>query len=309
MEALINHLSPKIFSYAELEARGISQRAIREKIAHEHLFRLRRGIYIEGSSWKALKPWEKNVAKILALHHKFPHVLFSHTSAALLHGLAISGDFPLHIYYFGNSHAPMQGVVKHVPTSARIPQVLLPSGIRVTSPMQTVLDCSRVLAPAEALAVADSAIYLGKTSQESLQGALTQLKGPNSKTGRLIAPLTSALSESAGESHTRFMLQVMKICFREQVEISVDGKLYRVDFLLHGLPIVVEFDGRIKLTDFGATDRVLERERFREKAIQNAGWLVFRVSWDDVVHQRETTMYRLKQLIAFAKSRNIRPPT
>lgn len=37
-----------------------------------------------------------------------------------------------------------------------------------------------------------------------------------------------------------------------------------------------------KMHEFGPTDQVLIKERSREKALQNTGWLVVRFSWEMV---------------------------
>lgn len=108
-------------------------------------------------------------------------------------------------------------------------------------------------------------------------------------------------SESAGESYTRLLLDEMGLTYTEQKELIVDGQLYRCDFALEEFGIIIEFDGRLKLTDFGASDVVLERERYREKAMQNAGWTVFRADWDLVTRRPENFKQNLRRLLQRGK--------
>ena len=81
---------------------------------------------------------------------------------------------------------------------------------------------------------------------------------------KAVANLISDKSESLGESRTRLLLKEMNLVFEEQVEFVLDGSRYRCDFVPWEYRIIVEFDGKLKLTDFGASDHVLERERYRE---------------------------------------------
>ncbi|MEU4206799.1 DUF559 domain-containing protein [Rothia terrae] len=85
--------------------------------------------------------------------------------------------------------------------------------------------------------------------------------------------------------------------FEEQAEFILDGSRYRCDFVLWEYRAIVEFDGRLQLTDFGASDHVLERERYREKALQNAGWVVFRVDWDMVTRRPNDFKRQLTRLL------------
>ncbi|GGH61835.1 hypothetical protein GCM10007359_11420 [Rothia aerolata] len=93
----------------------------------------------------------------------------------------------------------------------------------------------------------------------------------------------SAKAESPGESLTRAVLINMGVKFIEQYPVYVGYRGYRVDFYLPDYNIIIEFDGDIKYSQFGNQTDVEQNERYREKVLQNAGFLVYRTSWNKVL--------------------------
>jgi very-short-patch-repair endonuclease len=62
--------------------------------------------------------------------------------------------------------------------------------------------------------------------------------------------------------------------------------------------VVVEFDGMLK---YDGTDRsALCREKLRQERIEQAGWIVVRLTWHDVVHDSTRSIVRLRE--AFARA-------
>ena len=56
---------------------------------------------------------------------------------------------------------------------------------------------------------------------------------------------------------------------------------------------VVEFDGLLK---YDASDRyALRREKLRQERIEQAGWIVVRLTWHDVVHDSIRSIVRLHE--------------
>lgn len=274
-----------------------SWRLISQKLASGELLKIRKGIYIESQKWQSLKPWEQQTARILALARQMPDVVLSHTSAAQLFGFVTPNETLVHIYSDGTSRSRIQSVAKHCLLTQDTSTVLLELGIRVTCPLTTVLDCARYLPIKQGVALADSALFQRAVETEELAEKLTEAQGRNCRKMRQIARLVSPKSESAGESYTRMLLDEMGLVYEEQKEFFLAGSHYRYDFALEDFGIIVEFDGRLKLTDFGAPDAVLEQERYREKALRNAGWVVFRADWDLVTRRPAEFKRQLSQLI------------
>lgn len=114
-----------------------------------------------------------------------------------------------------------------------------------------------------------------------------------------------AFGVGGGETLVRFALLDEALPeLVQQYEISVAGRIYRVDFALPELGIIIEFDGALKYTDYGPADQVILRERQREKDLQNAGWYVIRVGWGDVYPRP----HRLLAMVRDAVERRSRAP-
>lgn len=74
-----------------------------------------------------------------------------------------------------------------------------------------------------------------------------------------------------------------------------DGWFARVDFCWERFGTVVEADGRRKYDD----PEVLWQEKLRQERIEDLGYRVLRVTWDQIVHRPQDTVARV--LRAFAR--------
>lgn len=276
-------LSQHILTTTTLTKQGYSDSRILQESRAKKLLRLRKGIYVRSDFWNRQTPWDKHLLHIAGMWKIRPTSVFSHTSAAAIYGLPVPYNHPVHIYVPRTSGGAIRDVKIH--QRQEIPTFHLDEKIMCTDLVRTVQDCARILDFSAAVALADGALQRFPQQEAELRQTLQETRGRNSRKARGVAQVMSALSESPGESYTRVILNEMELKYTEQVEIVVEGKRYRCDFMLDNYPIIIEFDGRLKLTDFGATDTVLEKERSREKDLQNAGWYVFRVGWE-LVHRR-----------------------
>ena len=90
--------------------------------------------------------------------------------------------------------------------------------------------------------------------------------------------MVDSRSESVGESRLRVHMQVAGVTLVPQVVIrDHDGEFVaRVDFVVEGTSVVVEFDGKVKYGD-GNGD-VLFQEKLREDRLRRLGYTVIRVT-------------------------------
>lgn len=286
MNHVIPHLQQQIRIHQEIRAEGFSPRKVQRLCSNGEYTKLRHGAYIPTSSWEKLAPWDKDLGMIIAWAKLSPGAVFSHLSAAKLLGLVTPPSQQVHIYT-GTSKNKVKQVTKHIQLTEQTPVIRFNRGLIATTPLLTIVDCLRILPFKQGIVLADSALTRGMVAEDDLSRALTHATGRNCRKVRNAAAHISPLTESAGESYTRLLLDELALDYQEQVSLYIDGYHYRVDFMLKKYSTIIGFDGRIKLTDYGASDEVLERERYREKALQNAGWRVFRVDWDLVVLRPE----------------------
>ena len=155
-------------------------------------------------------------------------------------------------------------------------------GVRVTSVLQTLLDLCRVLPRAEAVAAVDAALRQGLVTVEDLTAALRALPPGRGrpKVARALQ-LVDPRSGSVLESLCRVLLHEQGLPAPvTQLVVRHQGRwVGRVDFAWPGAMLVVEVDGFA----FHSGRAEYRRDRRRVNALQAAGWVVLRFSWEDVV--------------------------
>lgn len=149
-----------------------------------------------------------------------------------------------------------------------------------TVPVQTVLDCSRTLPLAEALAVADSALYQRIVDPVELGAAAGGLRGPHRRRIQRVVQLADGRAESVLESALRAIL----------IEAGIDGFIpqfvvrdnqfsARLDLGNPALRLGLEADG----FEHHGTRQALVKDCRRHANLAIRGWTVLRFSWEDVM--------------------------
>ena len=99
---------------------------------------------------------------------------------------------------------------------------------------------------------------------------------------RSMVELTCAKRESVGESRCGIAMSLAGIRAVPQVEVrdAFGNLVARVDWLIKGTKVIVEFDGKIKFAP--GDPNVLWSEKKREDALGRLGYTVVRVTWADM---------------------------
>jgi very-short-patch-repair endonuclease len=130
---------------------------------------------------------------------------------------------------------------------------------------------------------ADDGLRQRQFSLDALSAAVGSVTNwPGAHRARSMAQLASAERESVGESRCGVAMAVAGIRACPQVEVrDASGHLVaRVDWLVEGTMVVVEFDGKVK---FASGDpEVLWAEKRREDALRRLGYTVVRITWADL---------------------------
>ncbi len=148
-----------------------------------------------------------------------------------------------------------------------------------TAVVQHTLDNG--LAPG--LVAADAALHRGDMGMPELLEAAATVRGwPRS--GRITSLLSfvDGRSESVGESRLRLDLALAGIPVVPQVVIREANGAFvaRVDLIVRGTKVVIEFDGLVKYREDGADALIAEKRR--EDRLRRLGYLVVRVTWADL---------------------------
>ncbi len=130
---------------------------------------------------------------------------------------------------------------------------------------------------------ADHALHDDMTTAEQLERAVDHVLGwqHGSRAGAMLRH-ADGRRESVGESRCALALALAGVDALPQVVIEdVDGAFVaRVDFLVAGTRVVVEFDGKLKYA--GGDPGVLWAEKRREDRLRRLGYLVVRITWADL---------------------------
>lgn len=162
---------------------------------------------------------------------------------------------------------------------------------RVTTPVQTVIDCARAYPLDVALSVADSALRSG-VDRDRLRAAA--LASPRTGRGRVVRVVDAAdvRADNPFESALRAIaLGVPGLCVEPQQWV---GRLGRVDLLDARLGLVIEAES----FGFHADRRSLARDVRRYTGFARLGLTIVRFTWEEVMFDPTYVASVLADLVA-----------
>jgi very-short-patch-repair endonuclease len=155
----------------------------------------------------------------------------------------------------------------------------LANGLLLTTPVRTLYDCARWLAPAERLVVADAFVHDGLVAAEELSAYRNAHKGIRDvrridEVLRMLEPL----SESPMETRLRHLLIAAGLprpTAQHVVRDSTGAFVARLDLAYLGPRLAIEYDGAFHWDQRREDDR-------RRDAVRALGWTVLVVSASDM---------------------------
>jgi len=190
---------------AEPESRRLSRAADRGT-----LVRIKRGAYLDAAVWAELPGHRKHFARVLAFARSHPGAVFSHQSAAVLHGLPLIGPIPIIVQVLaqrasgGRSepglHRRCLGFTDHDVTEMQFGDTV----VRVTAIARTLADLAQVQPFAYAVAPLDFALREAFiTSEELSESIARRLPFRGSTKVRRTLEFGDARAQFPGESLSR----------------------------------------------------------------------------------------------------------
>lgn len=274
-----------------LLASGRTPSSIGRDVRSGDLIRLRPGFYVERAA-RELWRKDRHLLMIAAADRAIDSAVFSHWSAALVHGLpdwglplsrvATSGD--------GNSSRSRRSrLLRHDISPLPADDIIAIDGLEVTSPERTVVDIVRTCDPVAGVAVADAALFADLVTPESMGSALEQAAGrAGIRRARHALRLVDGASESVAETRSRLIFSDFGLPEPEtQVDIVDDDGVFigRVDFFWPEFGVIGECDGFGKYFDDAdpmETRRRLAKEKDRDAALMALGYRVLHWRWADL---------------------------
>lgn len=281
---------------AELRHQGVSSAAITRKSKNGELLKICFNAYVEMNQWKTWDATHRCLARHVGFLKTHRGYVLSHVSAALWWRAPLL-RLPQKIWV---SHPrSLSGLAGNVHLSRNrlqeCEQAVFRSGALVTPPLQTALDCARVLPCPEALCVIDYLLHRELVQERELYQGLTTLEGKGSIRAREVARLMSAKAESPAESLARYWILTWGLTAPvEQAQLWVNGVVYRPDFLWEDARVILEVDGMVKYSGtYGSPVEVIQKERRRQHQLELLGYTVVRAQWEDVARHPENLRAKL----------------
>jgi len=258
--------------------------------------------YVDRARYEAASPERRHEMATRAVVRTFDgRVYASHYSALTMMSLPVYGAPLDHIHVAraaGSLTRRRAGLSIHTAYGSN--SGLLIGRTPSVTPALAILGAAMTCGVETGVVAADAALASGKTTAQDLQTWLGKLaRHPEVTSARRTVQLADARSESVGESRTRLLLNAIGFRLTPQVEIrDRQGALVgRVDFLLKGERIVVEFDGLMKYADANGRE-ALAAEKSREDRIRALGYEFVRLTWADLARPA-----MVERLIRLAQSR------
>lgn len=219
-----------------------------------------------------------------------PEEIYSHISAALIHGLPVA--YPVtHQIEVVRPGVNRRFKSIHV-RGSQIPKAhrATIAGAEVTSLERTLIDVARSYNLDVSVPMIDDALHRELTTREKILTTLDRcLEKRNSAKVRLAIDLSDSRRESPAEAVAAVRFYEHGITGLEpQVTFHADSlrRDIRVDFCHRRARLIIEIDGIGKLyLGSGVPRQELERERRREQWLRDQGWQVIRISWKELFEE------------------------
>jgi hypothetical protein len=286
-------MSTKIITSRMLREAGDSTRHLEAGARTGRFVRLRPGAYVTAREWNQAEPIERHrfvIDALLATSDRVP--VFSHASAALLHGIPVLGGWPEVPHVVESELGPAsrrspRGAVVHRPRHR--PDVAPVGRALATTPVATAIALAASRPLLAGVAAIDHVLAAGSSREEFEQTMRQWHPFHGARKARAALDHATGLAETPLESISLVGMRLGEVPEPvQQVDVVARGRRYRVDFLWPDLGVVGEADGRIKYL----TGADLMAEKRREDDIRSLGLSLVRWDWDDA-WTREPMLARL----------------
>lgn len=295
-------------------ARGLDDNWLARMVRAKALVRIRQGAYADPAIWVPAMPSGRHDLRSWAVMRQYDdRVALSHASGVVRRGGPSWGlDLDtVHVTnLFGRGDRTQAGVTHHRGTCL-VTDVSRRDGHWITAPARNAMETAILAGRDSAVAVLDWFLNQRLATRDECQLLVDPLMRDWAGTVDLAALLGLARDKRASVGETRTGLFLHDWSYPEpECQWQVhrpDGRVAGiVDFALHDLRLLIEFDGQIKygrLLKPGQTIAdVIRAERARERLLEDlTGYRMLRVVWSELGQPQELDA-RLRHSIAASQA-------
>jgi very-short-patch-repair endonuclease len=265
-----------VVARGQLLALGLSDDAIRHRLARGRLRRLYPGVYAVGH--EALGFLGHVMAAVLCMGNG---AVASHDTGTGLWELETPRTDLIHVTV-PQARRPQQGIEIHRGTPPR-DEVEIVAGIPVTSVARTLLDISRTHARADVRRLVKRAEFKRLTNAGALSAILRRY--PRRRGRRHLAWIVRSQHLGTGTSRSEmedvfleFLVDRGLAVPERNVVLEIRGERFEVDCLWRDARLIVELDGR----EAHGTDSAFQDDRARDRMLVAARWRPMRITWEQL---------------------------
>lgn len=279
-----------VFTTQEALALGLPKTTLHRRVADGVFVRVARGVLALPGTATRSDVQMRAALQILG-------AVVSHESAARIHGFEPIGDRPPNVTVSHRGTHTFPGVTVHQSTDLLNEHVQEIDGMRVTTPLRTLVDLSKGMGIKRLERVVENALVSGHVEFDDL----VELTIALSRKGKIgMKRMRRVLERLSGEAFSESDLE------RLLIGIVVDGGLPepvkqfraawlkplngRIDLAYPDYQILIEGDSRRWHGTFDA----FETDRSRDNAAQIAGWIVMRVTWRMIKNEPSKVLQTVK---------------
>jgi very-short-patch-repair endonuclease len=277
----------RVLRLAELRAAGLSENAIRHRVAQGRLQRLWPGVYVVGPD--PVGP--------LSLAHGATEALGGAAYATngwgcFVHDFAKPPPMPVEILVVSGTRHARDGIRIHRSRNLLARDVGHARGIAVVSPARAILGCAETSSLIQLEALIADAFAARKVTDHALD-ELAQRAGPTpaARKLRLLRQEGVQLTRSEAE---RILRRLLNQAGLPQPETNYPIGRYFADFAWPHVKLVVEFDG---FATHGHK-QAFTPDRIRGGKITVRGWSVMHVTWDELIDEPLAVVARIAGALA-----------
>jgi very-short-patch-repair endonuclease len=278
-----------VVARCQLLGAGVAPDLIDHRLRSGRLTRMHRGVYLVGA---VTLPITREMGAVLACGTSA--VLSRRSAASRWTLLPASGpETPVEVTVIrGRSGQRIEGINVRHQHAVRPDEVTVRDGIPITTPARTLYDLA---ASADRLLerALDEAIAQRLVSRSKLLSLVGRYAArPGARRLRTLLEGDASVGFTRSEAEQRF-LSLVRSATLDAPEVNVRMAGLEVDFLWREQRLVVEVDGHA----FHSTPRRFENDRRRDAQLVASGVRVMRVTWHQLVDERDALIVRLTRAL------------